>query len=40
MDFSYTYGAHDLTKLIFLKKIHICSFDPTLSMYKVLNLNF
>jgi hypothetical protein len=39
MGFLCTYRVHELIKFtIFLKKIHACSLDPTLSMYK--NIKF
>jgi hypothetical protein len=39
MGFLCTYCVHELIKFtIFLKKIHACSLDPTLSMYK--NIKF
>jgi hypothetical protein len=43
--FTYTltcgniYYAHELIKLKKTQNIHTCSFDPTLSMYTILNSN-
>jgi hypothetical protein len=36
-EFSYNYCVNELT--MFIKKIHICSFDPTLYIYIILRSN-